>query len=57
LTALATPEVASQIVGIVVGSTIKGLIDGAIVLPGSIVGRIVGYTTHQFGQGREAAAR
>ena len=28
-----------------------------IMLPGSIVGLIVGYATQQFGQGREVAAR
>ena len=89
LTALFTPEVRNQIVGIVIGSTIKGLVTGVIVgffatkvhslvlgtlfglavgaffaylillgnpghtlnimLPGSLVGLIVGYTaqTHQ----------
>lgn len=101
LTALATPEVASQMVGIVIGSTIKGLIVGALVgwyayrvqslskgvlvglvvsaffaflvaampqpdgshywveimLPGSIVGLIVGYATQKFGRGRDVAAR
>jgi Na+-transporting NADH:ubiquinone oxidoreductase subunit NqrB len=93
LTALATPEVASQIVGIVIGSTVKGLIAGVligwfakngrsltamlvfglivgaffaflvaaipqpsgehyyweIVLPGSIVGLLVGYATQRWG--------
>ena len=43
LTALATPAVASQIVGIVIGSTVKGL--------------IVGYATQKFGRGRAVAAR
>jgi hypothetical protein len=89
LTALFTPEVRDQIVGIVIGSTVKGLLTGIIVgffakkvhslaigtvfgvavgaffaylillmnpghtlnimLPGSLVGLIVGYTaqTHQ----------
>jgi hypothetical protein len=101
LTALGTPEVASQIVGIVIGSTIKGLIVGSLVgwyayrvqslskglfvglvvaaffaflvavmpqpsgqhywveimLPGSIVGLIVGYAKQKFGRGRGAVAR
>jgi hypothetical protein len=87
LTALFTPEVRDQIVGIVVGSTIKGLLTGVIIgffarkvhslalgmvfglavgaffaylillmnpghalnimLPGSLVGLIVGYTAQQ----------
>ena len=87
LTALFTPEVRDQIVGIVIGSTIKGLLTGVIIgffarkvhslalgvafglavgaffaylillmnpghalnimLPGSLVGLIVGYTTQQ----------
>lgn len=87
LTALFTPEVRSQIVGIVVGSTVKGLLTGVIVgyfatkvhslalgvlfglavgacfaylillmnpghalnimLPGSLVGVIVGYAVQQ----------
>src|SRR4030095_9090071 len=101
LTALATPEVASEIVGIVIGTTVTGLIvvalvgwysyrvrslskgllvglvvaaffaflvaaipqpDGRhywveIMMPGSIVGLIVGYATQQFGQGRGVTAR
>ena len=90
LTALFTPEVRSQIVGIVIGSTVKGLLTGIIIgyfatkvrslalgtlfglvvgaffaylillmnpghalnimLPGSLVGVIVGYTAqkHEF---------
>jgi hypothetical protein len=87
LTALFTPEVRSQIVGIVIGSTIKGLLAGVIIgffatkvrslalgtlfglvvgaffaylillmnpghalnimLPGSLVGVIVGYTAQK----------
>ena len=87
LTALFTPEVRSQIVGIVIGSTVKGLLTGVIVgyfatkvhslalgtvfglavgaffaylillgnpghtlnimLPGSLVGLIVGYTAQK----------
>ena len=87
LTALFTPEVRSQIVGIVIGSTIKGLLTGVIIgffatrvhsllagvlfglvvggffaylillmnpghalnimLPGSLVGLIVGYATQR----------
>lgn len=90
LTAFAEPEVASQMVGIVIGSTVKGLIVGIlvgwfahkvhsvawglivgliagaffavlvalgepkyfwqIVLPGSVVGLIVGYATQRFGR-------
>jgi hypothetical protein len=52
LTALFTPEVRSQIVGIVIGSTIKGLLTGVIIgffatkvhslLAGTIFGLIVG---------------
>ncbi len=93
LTALFTPEVRSQIVGIVIGSTIKGLIAGVLIgwfarkvnslplgilfglsvglllawlvaampspegkhyyfeimLPGAIVGLIVGYATQKYG--------
>jgi hypothetical protein len=51
-TALLTPEVRSQIVGIVIGSTIKGLLTGIIIgvfatrvhslLLGTIFGLIVG---------------
>jgi hypothetical protein len=88
LTALFTPEVRSQMVGIVVGSTVKGLLTGVIVgyfatkvhslalgimfgvavgaffaylilrmnpghalnimLPGSLVGLIVGYAAQQY---------
>jgi hypothetical protein len=87
LTALFTPEVRDQIVGIVIGSTVKGLLTGVIIgffarkvhslalgvvfglavgaffaylillmnpghalnimLPGSLVGLIVGYTAQQ----------
>lgn len=94
LTALFYPEVASQIVGIVIGSTVKGLVVGVLVgwfarrvnslvagvlfglamgalfaylvaampdpsgkhyyweimLPGSIVGLIVGYATQRYGR-------
>ncbi|HMF98278.1 MAG TPA: hypothetical protein VKE96_28455 [Vicinamibacterales bacterium] len=52
LTALFTPEVRSQIVGIVIGSTVKGLLTGVIIgffatkvhslLVGTIFGLIVG---------------
>ena len=52
LTALFTPEVRSQIVGIVIGSTIKGLLAGVIIglfatkvhslVAGTIVGLLVG---------------
>lgn len=100
LTALFYPEVASQIVGIVIGSTIKGLIAGVLIgyfarkvdslawgivfglavglflaflvammpdpsgnhyyleimLPGGLVGLIVGYATQRFGQRPEPAA-
>ncbi|HKB12600.1 MAG TPA: hypothetical protein VKD69_18185 [Vicinamibacterales bacterium] len=52
LTALFTPEVRSQIVGIVIGSTIKGLLTGVIIgffatrvqslVVGTIFGLIVG---------------
>ena len=96
LTAWFTPAVRDQIIGIVIGSTIKGLIVGvlvgwyahrvrsvgkgilvglivaaffafliaampqpdgthywfAIMLPGSIVGLIVGYATQTFGKGK-----
>ena len=88
LTALFTPEVRDQIAGIVVGSTVKGILTGVIVgyfakkvhslalgtvfglavgaffaylillmnpghalnimLPGSLVGLIVGYTAQKF---------
>jgi uncharacterized membrane protein HdeD (DUF308 family) len=90
LTAFAEPEVASQMVSIVIGSTFKGLIVGIlvgwfaykvssltwglvvglivgaffaalvaipqpqyfwqIVLPGSVVGLIVGFATQRFGR-------
>ena len=73
LTALVSaPEVAPDIVGIVIGSTFKGLIVGGlagwfanlvamnptpdgkyyyweIMLPGSVVGMIVGYATQRYG--------
>jgi hypothetical protein len=99
LTALFTPEAAPQIVGIVIGSTIKGLIAGVligwfankvhstskgvlfglavgallaflvaampspdgkhyyweIVIPGSIVGMIVGFATQRYAPRRPAA--
>jgi hypothetical protein len=52
LTALFTPEVRSQIVGIVIGSTIKGLLTGVIIgffatkvhslVAGTLVGLVVG---------------
>ncbi len=98
LTALFTPEVASQIVGIVIGSTFKGIVTGLavgyfarkvnslplgivfgfavglllaflvaampnpagkhyyfeIMLPGSILGIIVGYATQKYGNGQDA---
>jgi MFS family permease len=97
LTAWFTPEARSQMAGIVVGSTIKGLIAGVligwfarkvnslfwgivfgtgvgmilaflvaymgqqgyyfeIVLPGSIVGLIVGYATQKYGSGPASKA-
>jgi predicted membrane protein len=96
LSAWFTPAVRAQIVGIVVGSTIKGLIAGVaigffarkvqslmlgilfglavgfvlafivaqmqhgyyleIILPGSIVGIIVGYATQRYGATSAAAA-
>jgi hypothetical protein len=100
LTALFYPEVASQIMGIVIGSTIKGLIAGVcigffarkvrslplgilfgllvgavlafavaampnpqgkhyyfeIMLPGSLVGVIVGFATQRFGGSASRAA-
>jgi hypothetical protein len=101
LTALFYPEVSSQIMGIVIGSAIKGLIAGVcigffarkvkslplgilfgllvgavlafavaampnstgkhyyfeIMLPGSLVGVIVGFATQQFGRGSVQAAK
>lgn len=99
LSALFYPEVASQIVGIVIGSTVKGLIAGIaigyfakkvdslplgivfglgvglllayavaafpdpvtgkhyyfeIMLPGGLVGLIVGYATQRYGRRRDA---
>lgn len=100
LTSLLYPEVASQIVGIVIGSTLKGLIAGVLIgwfakkvdslplgivfglavglllaflvalmpaesgqhyyleimIPGGIVGLIVGYATQRYSSGRSAAA-
>lgn len=97
LTAWFTPAVRSELAGIVVGSTIKGLIAGVaigffarkvnslalgvvfglgvgfvlaliiailqgdhyfeIILPGSIVGLIVGYATQRYGSQPAAAGR
>jgi putative effector of murein hydrolase LrgA (UPF0299 family) len=101
LTALLTPAAAPGIVGIVCGSTVKGLIVGVLIgwysyrvhsmakgvllglavaaffafliaaipqpdgthywfqimLPGSVVGMIVGYATQQFGRGRAEVGR
>jgi hypothetical protein len=101
LTAWFTPDVRAQLLGIVIGSTVKGLIAGVltgyfskkvnslplgilfglgiglllafgvaaipnpggkhyyfeIMLPGGIVGMIVGYATQRFGQGAEMAKR
>lgn len=101
LTALFTPEVVDQIVGIVIGSTFKGIITGLavgyfarkvnslplgilfglavglllaylvaampspegkhyyfeIMLPGSILGIIVGYATQKFGKSPSLPAR
>jgi hypothetical protein len=101
LTALFYPEVASQMVGIVIGSTVKGIIAGLaigyfarkvnslplgivfglavglflaflvaampnpegkhyywqIMLPGSIVGLLVGYATQKYGAPNKATAR
>ena len=100
LTALFYPEVASQIVGIVIGSTIKGLVAGVLIgyfakkvdslpwgivfgllvglflaflvammpdpsgnhyyleimLPGGLVGLIVGYATQKYGLRRDREA-
>ncbi|HEV3307017.1 MAG TPA: hypothetical protein VGZ91_11305 [Candidatus Sulfotelmatobacter sp.] len=99
LTAWFTPEVRSQLLGIVIGSTFKGLITGVLIgyfakkvnslplgiifglavglilaflvaampnpagkhyyfeimLPGGILGVIVGYATQRFGQASQAA--
>ena len=101
LTAWFTPAVRSQLLGIVIGSTVKGLIAGMLIgyfakkvtslplgiifglgiglllafavaampdssgkhyyfeimLPGGIVGMIVGYATQRFGQSTELAGR
>jgi len=101
LTAWFTPEVRSQLLGIVIGSTFKGLITGALIgyfakkvnslplgiifglavglvlaflvaalpnpagrhyyfeimLPGGILGMIVGYATQRFGRATQAASR
>jgi MFS family permease len=101
LTSWFTPEVRAQLLGIVIGSTVKGLIAGVLIgyfakkvnslplgiifglavglvlafavaaipnpggkhyyfeimLPGGIVGMIVGYATQRFGQGVEMASR
>jgi hypothetical protein len=100
LTAWFTPEVRSQLLGIVIGSTFKGLITGVLIgyfakkvnslplgiifglavglllaflvaampnpggkhyyfeimLPGGILGMIVGYATQRFGQRTQAAS-
>jgi hypothetical protein len=100
LTAWFTPAVRAQLVGIVLGSTVKGLIAGVLIgyfarkvhslalgvifglavglllayavaaiqpgpnhyyfeimLPGGIVGTIIGYATQRFGEPRPAATR
>ena len=101
LTAWFTPEVRAQLLGIVIGSTVKGLIAGVVIgyfakkvnslplgllfglgiglllafgvaaipnpggehyyfeimLPGGIVGMIVGYATQRFGQAAQLAGR
>jgi hypothetical protein len=101
LTAWFTPDVRAQLLGIVIGSTVKGLIAGVLIgyfakkvnslplgllfglsiglllayavaaipnpagkhyyfeimLPGGIVGMIVGYATQRFGQGTEMVSR
>ena len=100
LTAWFTPEVRDQMMGIVIGSTVKGLICGVLIgffarkvnslalgivfglgiglllayavaamqpgpnhyyfeimLPGGIVGTIIGYATQRFGEGPQAATR
>ena len=54
LTALLTPEVRSQIVGIVIGSTIKGLLTGVIIgffatrVRSLVVGTIFGLAVGAF---------
>src|SRR3954454_11019734 len=54
LTALFTPEVRSQIVGIVIGSTIKGLLTGVIIgffatrVPSLVAGTLVGLVVGGF---------
>lgn len=101
LTAWFTPEVRAQLLGIVIGSTVKGLIAGLLIgyfakkvnslplgilfglgiglllafgiaaipnpggkhyyfeimIPGGIVGMIVGYATQRFGQGTQLVSR
>jgi MFS family permease len=101
LTAWFTPEVRAQLLGIVIGSTFKGLITGVLIgyfakkvnslplgiifglavglilaflvaampnpagkhyyfeimLPGGILGMIVGYATQRFGQATQVARR
>ena len=101
LTAWFTPAVRAQMVGIVIGSTVKGLVAGVLIgyfarkvkslplgivfglavglllayavaampdpsghhyyweimLPGGIVGTIIGYATQRFGQPVQTAAR
>lgn len=101
LTAWFTPEARAQLLGIVIGSTVKGLIAGTLIgyfarkvnslplgilfglgiglllafavaampdpsgkhyyfeimLPGGIVGMIVGYATQRFGQSAQLAGR
>ncbi|MBZ5719537.1 MAG: hypothetical protein LAO03_04070 [Acidobacteriia bacterium] len=101
LTAWFTPAVRAQLLGIVIGSTVKGLIAGVLIgyfarkvqslplgivfglavglvlafavaampdpsgkhyyfeimLPGGIVGMIVGYATQRFGSGPQTATR
>jgi hypothetical protein len=100
LSAWFTPAVRNQLLGIVIGSTVKGLICGVLIgffarkvnslalgivfglgiglllayavaamqpgpnhyyfeimLPGGIVGTIIGYATQRFGEGPQAATR
>ena len=101
LSAWFTPDVRNQLLGIVIGSTVKGLITGILVgyfarkvkslplgiifglavglvlayavaampnpnghhyyfeimLPGGIVGTIIGYATQRFGEGPQTATR